>query len=80
MQISSFVNLSLGRKKSCFPKVLRPPSILFPPGKCQGLFHILGHVWVCLPCSYQGLGKMWEEKAAVSTDFPLIECFSNSIS
>ena len=24
MQISSFVNLSLGRKKSCFPKALRP--------------------------------------------------------
>lgn len=78
MQISSFVNLSLGRKKSCFPKALRP--LLFSHQGSAGLFHILGHVCICLPCSYQGLGKMWEEKAAVSTDFPLIQCFSNSIS
>ena len=79
MQISSFVNLSLGRKKSCFPKALWP-FYSFPTRAVPGLFHILGHVCVCLPCSYQGLGKMWEEKAAVSTDFPLIQCFSNSIS
>lgn len=47
-----------------------------PPGKRPGLFYILSLIL----SSYQGLGKMWEEKAAVLTDFPLIQCSSNSTS
>ena len=51
-----------------------------PWGKCPWLFYILPHILICLLSSYQGLGKMWEDKAVVSTDFPLSQCFSNSIS
>lgn len=79
MQISSFVNLSSAGKKAVSPKRCGR-FYSFPTRAVPGLFHILGHVCICLLCSYQGLGKMWEEKAAVSTDFPLIQCFSNSIS
>ena len=56
MQISSFVNLSLGRKKSCFPKALRPLLFL----SHQGSARAVSHTWTRLHLSSMFLSGSWQ--------------------